>query len=51
MGKKMEALSKTRKVTILFTIPSKRITYLGINLTKDVKRPILRKLQDTEERN
>ena len=42
---------KKIKKTIPFTIASKRIKYLGINLTKDVKRPILKKLSDTKERN
>ena len=32
-----ELIEKEIKKTILFTIASKRIKYLGINLTKDVK--------------
>ena len=32
------------KETISFTISSKRIKYLGINLPKKAKRPVLRKL-------
>ena len=38
------------KKTILFTIASKRIKYLGINLTKDVK-DLYSENYDTEERN
>ena len=30
--------------TLPFTIATKRIKYLGINLPKEVKRPVLRKL-------
>ena len=36
---------------IPFMIASKRIKYLIINLTTEVKKPVLRKLQNTEERN
>ena len=32
------------KKTILFTITTKRIKYLGITLTKEVKKSVLRKL-------
>ena len=43
---------KEIKETILFTIAMKRIKYLGINLPKErKKRPIYRKLQNTDERN
>ena len=38
------------KKTIPFTIASKRIKYLGINLTKDIK-DVYSKIIDTEERN
>ena len=40
---------KEIKETILFTITSKRIKYLGINLTKDVTTPLLGKLEDTNK--
>ena len=36
---------------IPFDIATRKIKYLGINITKEVKRPILRKLHNTEERN
>ena len=36
---------------IPFDIATRKIKYLGINLTKEVKRPLLRKLYNTEERN
>ena len=36
---------------IPFDIARRKIKYLGINLTKEVKRPVLRKLHNTEERN
>ena len=35
---------------IPFDIATRKIKYLGINLTKEVKRPVLRKLHNTEER-
>ena len=35
---------KEMKETIPFTITTKRIKYLGINLPKEVKRLVLRKL-------
>ena len=43
---------KTKK-TIPFTIATttKKVRYLGINLKQGGKRPVLGKLQDTEERN
>ena len=34
-----------------FDIATRKIKYLGINLTKEIKRPVLRKLHNTEERN
>ena len=36
---------------IPFDIATRKIKYLGINLTKEVKRLVLRKLYNTEERN
>ena len=36
---------------IPFEIPTRKVMYLGINLTKVVKSPVLRKLHKTEERN
>ena len=36
---------------IPFDIATRKIKYLGINLTKEVKRPVLRKLHNIEERN
>ena len=36
---------------IPFDIATRKIKYLRINLTKEVKRPVLRKLHNTEERN
>ena len=36
---------------IPFDIATRKINYLGINLMKEVKRPVLRKLHNTEERN
>ena len=38
------------KETLPFTTATKRIKYLGINLPKE-KKPVCRKLQDTDERN
>ena len=47
-----EKIEREIKETILFTIAMKRIKYLGINLPKErKKRPIYRKLQNTDERN
>jgi hypothetical protein len=37
--------------TIPFTIASKKIKHLGVNLTKDVKRPLHGKLYTSEERD
>ena len=39
------------KKMIPFTIPSKRIIYTGINLTKEMKRPVLWKTVQHYERN
>ena len=39
------------KETTLFTIISQRIKYLGINLPKETKGSVLRKLLDADERN
>ena len=39
------------KESIPFTIATKRIKYLGINLRKEKKRTVYRKLNDTDERN
>ena len=36
---------------IPFDIATRKIKYLGINLTKEVKKTILGKLHNTEERN
>ena len=46
-----ELSEKEFKRTIPFTIASKRMKYLEINLTKGDERPVLKKLQDTDERN
>ena len=45
-----EKTEREIKETIPFTIAVKRIKYLGINLPKEKKRPIYRKLQNTDER-
>ena len=45
-----EISGKEIKEIIPFTIASKWIKYLGINLTKEVK-DLCKKLQDTDERN
>ena len=45
-----ELTEREIKKTIPFTIASKRIKYLGINLTKDIK-DVYSKIIDTEERN
>ena len=34
-----------------FVIATRKIKYLGINLTKEVKRSVFRKLHNIEERN
>ena len=34
-----------------FDIATRKIKYIGINLTKEVKDPVLRKLHNTEGRN
>ena len=39
------------KESIPFTIATKRIKYLGINLPKKKKKLLHRKLKDTDERN
>ena len=39
------------KESIPFTIATKRIKYLGINVPKEKKRTVHRKLYDTDERN
>ena len=39
-----ELSGRETKETIPFTIASKRIKYLGINLPKEIKRPLFRKL-------
>ena len=44
-------LTREIKGKILFTKASKSIKYLGINLTKEVKKTVLWKPQDTKERN
>ena len=36
---------------IPFDIATRKIKYLGINLTKEVKRSVFRKLHNIEERN
>ena len=45
-----EPSEREMKKTIPFTIASKRIKYLGINL-KGGKKSVLRKLWDVDERN
>ena len=42
--------TKIRK-KIPFDIATRKIKYLGINLTKEVKRPVLRTVHNFEERN
>ena len=39
------------KESIPFTIAAQRIKYLGINLPKETKETVHRKLYDTNERN
>ena len=39
------------KDSISLTIATKRIKYLGINLIREKKRTVHRKLQDSNERN
>ena len=46
-----ERPERETKETIPFTIPSKRIQYLGLNLPKETKKLYSEKLQDTDERN
>ena len=36
---------------ITFAIATRKIKNLGINLTKEAKRPVFRKIHNTEERN
>ena len=47
-----EKAGKEIKESILLTIATKRIKYIGINLPKETKElyPVYRKLQDTDER-
>ena len=47
----MKLLKQKSGKKIPFDIATRKIKYLGINLTKEVKRPVLRKLHNTEERN
>ena len=46
-----ETAEREIRKKIPFDIATRKIKYLGINLTKEVKRPVLRKLHNTEERN
>ena len=46
-----ERPERETKETIPFTIPSKRIQYLGLNPPKETKKLYSEKLQDTDERN
>ena len=46
-----EKSERETKETLPFNTATKRIKYLGINLPKETKRPVCRKLQDTDERN
>ena len=48
---KDEKSEREIKETLPFNTATKRIKYLGINLPKETKRPVCRKLQDTDERN
>ena len=45
-----QCIEREIKKTVLFTIASKRIKYLGINLTNNVKE-LYSENYDTEERN
>ena len=46
-----ETAEKEIRKKIPFDIATRKIKYLGIKLTKEVKRPVLRKLHNTEEGN